>query len=204
MVWATPDIPRSNVQKCIKIATIRAKKLLLKAQNLHHMYNVEINNNTYQVLPESAAVHQGTMNNEAYTFEYTHKDANNLVVTQNGETYNVEIAQLDMDNKTVVLRINGRKYKTAISDQFDQLLKDLGLEGLTEKKITDLRSPMPGLVVDILVEEGQEVKKGDAVAVLEAMKMENILKSPVDVVIKSVNVNKGVAVEKNQVLITFE
>lgn len=176
----------------------------MRTEKLQHMYNVEINNNSYSVLPENGEVHQGTMNKEAYNFSYTHKDANNLVVTQNGETYNVEIAQLDLDNKKVVLRINGRKYKTAISDQFDQLLKDLGLEGLTEKKITDLRSPMPGLVVDILVEPGQEVKKGDAVAVLEAMKMENILKSPVDVTVKSVNVDKGVAVEKNQVLITFE
>lgn len=168
------------------------------------MYNVKINNNTYQVLPENAPIHQGKINNEAYNFEYTNKDANNLELTKNGKIYNVEIAQLDLDNKLVVLRINGRKYKTAISDQFDQLLKDLGLEGLTEKKITDLRSPMPGLVVDILVTGGQEVKKGDPIAVLEAMKMENILKSPVDVVIKSINVDKGVAVEKNQVLITFE
>lgn len=168
------------------------------------MYKVEINDNTYNVLPENGDTHHGKVNGSDYAFSYVHKDADNLTVTQNGKTYHVEIAQLDMDNKMVVLRINGRKYKTAIADQFDQLLKDLGLEGLTEKKITDLRSPMPGLVVDILVSPGQMVKKGDPVAVLEAMKMENILKSPVDVTIKSVHVDKGVAVEKNQILIAFE
>ena len=62
---------------------------------------------------------------------------------------------------------------------------------------------MPGMVLNILVTEGQEVKKGDALIVLEAMKMENILKSPTDGVIKKIAINKGVAVEKNQLLIQF-
>jgi len=62
---------------------------------------------------------------------------------------------------------------------------------------------MPGLVLNILVEEGQDIKKGDALIVLEAMKMENILKSPADGKVKKVSVKKGVAVEKGQILIEF-
>ncbi|MCC7050886.1 MAG: acetyl-CoA carboxylase biotin carboxyl carrier protein subunit, partial [Bacteroidia bacterium] len=54
------------------------------------------------------------------------------------------------------------------------------------------------------VKEGDKVTKGDALMVLEAMKMENILKSPGDGIIKKINVSKGQAVEKNTVLITFE
>ncbi len=54
-----------------------------------------------------------------------------------------------------------------------------------------------------MVAEGQEVKKGDALIVLEAMKMENILKSPTDGIIKKIAIKKGVAVEKNQLLIQF-
>ncbi|HWY37206.1 MAG TPA: biotin/lipoyl-containing protein, partial [Bacteroidia bacterium] len=56
---------------------------------------------------------------------------------------------------------------------------------------------------NILVAEGAEVKKGDALLVLEAMKMENILKSPADAKVRAVSVKKGMAVEKNQVLIEF-
>jgi biotin carboxyl carrier protein len=63
---------------------------------------------------------------------------------------------------------------------------------------------MPGLVLDVRVKEGDEVKKGDPLLVLEAMKMENILKSPAHAKIKKINVNKGQAVEKNQVLVSFE
>ena len=63
---------------------------------------------------------------------------------------------------------------------------------------------MPGLVLDIKVEVGQEVLEGEPLLVLEAMKMENVLKSPADVVVKSIDVKQQAAVEKNQVLITFE
>ena len=62
---------------------------------------------------------------------------------------------------------------------------------------------MPGMVLNILVTEGQDIKKGDPLIVLEAMKMENVLKSPTDGIVKKINVNKGIAVEKNQVLIQF-
>ena len=59
------------------------------------------------------------------------------------------------------------------------------------------------MVLNILVAEGQDVKKGDPLIVLEAMKMENVLKSPTDGIVKKIAVNKGIAVEKNQVLIQF-
>jgi biotin carboxyl carrier protein len=83
------------------------------------------------------------------------------------------------------------------------LLHSLGLDSLASKKVNDIKAPMPGMVLNILVTEGQEVKKGDGLIVLEAMKMENILKSPTDGVIKKIAITKGVAVEKNQLLIQF-
>jgi biotin carboxyl carrier protein len=59
------------------------------------------------------------------------------------------------------------------------------------------------LVVRITVEEGTEVKKGDSLLVLEAMKMENVIKAPGDAVVGKIKVNAGQAVEKNQLLISF-
>jgi pyruvate carboxylase subunit B len=67
-----------------------------------------------------------------------------------------------------------------------------------------LRAPMPGLVVRIQVEAGQSVTAGAGVVVLEAMKMENELRAPSAVVIKSVRARPGEAVEKGQVLVEFE
>ncbi len=77
------------------------------------------------------------------------------------------------------------------------------MDSLNSSKVNEVKAPMPGLVLDIRVSEGDEVKKGDPILVLEAMKMENIIKSPTDGVIKKINVKKGLAVEKNQVLINF-
>jgi biotin carboxyl carrier protein len=77
------------------------------------------------------------------------------------------------------------------------------LDNLATKKVNDIKAPMPGMVLNILVKEGDTVKKGDAILVLEAMKMENILKSPTDGLIKKIAAVKGTAVEKNQLLIQF-
>ena len=63
---------------------------------------------------------------------------------------------------------------------------------------------MPGLILEVSVEDGQEVKEGDALLILEAMKMENVITSPRDGKIKKIEVKQGEAVEKKHVLLTFE
>jgi biotin carboxyl carrier protein len=62
---------------------------------------------------------------------------------------------------------------------------------------------MPGLIIDLRVKEGDQVKAGDPLLILEAMKMENIIKASGDSIVKSLKVKKGETVEKNQVLIEF-
>jgi len=79
---------------------------------------------------------------------------------------------------------------------------------LPEKEPVDtaklITSPMPGLVVSIAVEAGQEVKAGEALMVVEAMKMENVLRAELDGVIKSVNCEAGASVAADELLIEFE
>lgn len=118
-------------------------------------------------------------------------------------SYNLEIVKQVPEEKKMVVKINNTSYTLDIKDKYDDLLHSLGLDNLATKKVNDIKAPMPGMVLNILVTEGQEVKKGDALIVLEAMKMENILKSPTDGIIKKIAINKGVAVEKNQLLIQF-
>ena len=80
----------------------------------------------------------------------------------------------------------------------------MGLENALTPKISDLKAPMPGLVLQVLVNPGDTVAKGDKILVLEAMKMENAIKSPTDGIISDVFVKQGLAVDKNQLLITFK
>jgi biotin carboxyl carrier protein len=77
------------------------------------------------------------------------------------------------------------------------------MSNATAAKVSDIKAPMPGLIVAIKVEEGQTVAKGDPIMILEAMKMENILKSPGDGVVKAIKVKLRDNVEKGQVLIQF-
>jgi biotin carboxyl carrier protein len=66
-----------------------------------------------------------------------------------------------------------------------------------------VKSPMPGLIVAVPVEQGQAIKKGDQVIILESMKMENELRSPRDGVVLRVHVEQGASVDKDQVLVTI-
>jgi biotin carboxyl carrier protein len=117
-------------------------------------------------------------------------------------SYTIEILN-DSTEKPARIKVNGRMYEVAIEDEYAGLLKALGMNGVSGKKTLELKAPMPGLVLSINVTAGQEVKKGDSLLILEAMKMENMLKSTTDGVVKKIYVTIGDKVEKGQVLIEF-
>lgn len=119
-------------------------------------------------------------------------------------SYNVEIVELEAATKELVVKVNGTTYRVQLKDRYDDLLKSLGMEGAGVAKLKDLKAPMPGMVLDILVKEGESVEKDTPLIILEAMKMENIIKSPAPGIVKKVTAIKGTAVEKNNVLIEFQ
>jgi biotin carboxyl carrier protein len=118
------------------------------------------------------------------------------VINNNG-SYNAEVVSFDRDSKTAEIKVNNSIYTVIAKDQFDVLLDKMGLSSL------NIKAPMPGLVLKVLVAEGDEIKKGDSLFVLEAMKMENIIKSPADVTVKVIKIKPGDKVEKGQILIAF-
>jgi biotin carboxyl carrier protein len=122
-------------------------------------------------------------------------------IIYNGESMNVEVLVSDAKSKKHQLKINGKVVDIQLEDKYDELLKKLGMDAASSQKIGDLKAPMPGLVVNIPVAEGDVIKKGDVLLILEAMKMENALKAVADATVKKIMVKTGQAVEKNQVLI---
>lgn len=119
------------------------------------------------------------------------------------KSYRAEVVKADFSAKTFVLKINGRNYPVTIKDKFELLLEKMGMNVAASNKILSIKAPMPGLIIDLKVKVGDEVKTGEPLLVLEAMKMENIIKSPGDGTVKSVKIEKGNSVEKGQVLIEF-
>lgn len=152
--------------------------------------------------------------NESYDFNFdshkiksldiVKKERTEYHVLDNNQSYQAVILQSNFNKKTYTVQVNGNAYDVKIADELDILISELGLEVSANKKENDLKAPMPGLVVSIDVEVGQEVTEGDGILVLEAMKMENTLTAPRNGVIKSISVKAGDKVEKNTVLIEME
>jgi biotin carboxyl carrier protein len=166
------------------------------------MLKVKVNNkNEYNVVFENPA--KGTIDGKSFEWDVIEVKNGSFHILKDHKSYNLEVIKADAAEKTFLVSVNGNKYQLDVKDKFDELLKSLGFDNLNAKKVNEIKAPMPGLVLDVRVSVGDTVKKGDPIIVLEAMKMENIIKSPTDGTVSKINVKKGVAVEKNQVLINF-
>lgn len=169
------------------------------------MYTIKVNGNKEfkTELKQLNNAILGTLNGQEFVADIIKIREDVYHLLKDNISYNLEIVKHIPEEKKLVVKINNTSYTLDIKDKYDELLHSLGLDSLAAKKVNDIKAPMPGMVLNILVTEGQEVKKGDALIVLEAMKMENILKSPTDGIIKKIAISKGIAVEKNQLLIQF-
>lgn len=122
----------------------------------------------------------------------------------NGQSFHAELVEADYETHQYTFKINGVRYTLKISDHYERLVRQLGLHAGGSQKMNTVKAPMPGLVLNIMVEPGQSVQKGDALLILEAMKMENVIKAAGEGRVKAVIVQKGVAVEKGQLLLEME
>ena len=129
---------------------------------------------------------------------------NDFHLLDNQKSYKAKIAHQDFLKKNYTVDVNGNSYEVQISDELDKLIKDLGFEVGAGAKVNEIFSPMPGLIFDLMVKEGEEVAEDQPLMILEAMKMENVISSPRNGVIKKIAVEKGQAIEKKALLIEFE
>jgi biotin carboxyl carrier protein len=119
------------------------------------------------------------------------------------QSYRIQVVESDDAQRNFSFTVNGRKVHSHVVEALEELIKEMGLSA-SAKKASDLKAPMPGLVLSIPVEVGQEFSEGDPLIVLEAMKMENVLKAPAAGKVKAVCVEVNGTVGKNEVLLEFE
>ncbi len=122
----------------------------------------------------------------------------------NNKSVTSEVVSSDFLNRVYTIKINSNTYQVKISSSLDVLIKDMGLSLSANQVINEVKAPMPGMILDIMIKEGQEIKEGDALLVLEAMKMENTILAPRDATIKAIQIQKNTTVGKNEVLIELE
>jgi acetyl/propionyl-CoA carboxylase alpha subunit len=117
---------------------------------------------------------------------------------------NARLVETDITGKKLKIEVVGEIFDIEIKDELDQLLEMMKLGSASNKQVKEIRAPMPGLVLEIAITNGQEVNEGDKILILQAMKMENIIIIYTRAKISKVMVTTGQAVEKGQVLVELE
>ena len=126
------------------------------------------------------------------------------IVQYKDEIYNIEVDSFSEADKAYKLLVNDQPVSLQLRNELDQLIEKMGLNKKGSDNMSQLKAPMPGLVLKIHVDAGAEIDEGDALITLEAMKMENIIKAKGSGVVKSIEVATQDKVEKSQILIEFE
>jgi len=128
----------------------------------------------------------------------------NYHLLHKNKSFHSKVVFSNFNKKQYQVSVNNTVYNVAIANDLDIQIKDMGFFNGSKKDITSIIAPMPGLILEINVEVGQEIQENDPLLILEAMKMENIITAPINGVIKAIHTNKGDAVIKNQLIIEFE
>lgn len=164
------------------------------------MYHAQTGGKTFtvQVGDEGSAV-----NDERLEWDLVDLGGGQFHIRHQNLSYPAEIVKIDRETKTVDLKIRGHRYTVKLKEEVDILMEKMGMNATGAGKVNAIKAPMPGLIIDLRVQEGTEVQAGDALLILEAMKMENIIKSPGKGTVKKLRIKKGDSVEKGQVLIEF-
>src|SRR5690606_8534685 len=147
---------------------------------------------------------QWIINNKIFHHDICNLPDGMLSFIHNNKSYTAVVENINMLDKEVQLNIDGHSFLIQINEPIDQLLSSMGLDLKVTKKLESVKAPMPGMVLKILVTPGQTIEKGDGLLILEAMKMENVLKASGTAKVKSIPVSPQTAVEKGTVLIELE
>lgn len=164
------------------------------------MFTVTIQNKSYSVEKTDETIQ---VNSKTIDWDLKWISDRKIHLIHENKSLEAELIYVDKESKTVQIKLGNKISNLQLKDRFDLILEQLGINNNASQALKEIKAPMPGLILDLKVKVGDEVKKGDVVLILEAMKMENILKSPGDGIVKAVKVSLNQSVEKNQVLIQF-
>lgn len=115
-----------------------------------------------------------------------------------------KIDNISVDHQKVSFSVNGQYVEAIVKDEQDLLLEELGFRTDVIADVGLLEAPMPGKILDMLIQEGDFVEEGQPVIILEAMKMENELKAPATGNVVVIHASTGDSVEKSQPLLEIE
>jgi biotin carboxyl carrier protein len=141
---------------------------------------------------------------EIAAVDFIRKSETEASLILNHQSAKALLTDTDLSGKKSNIELNGSSYEIEIKDELDIRLEQMGFNAVSTKHIKEVKAPMPGMVLEISVTEGQEVNEGDRILILSAMKMENVIQIQSAGKIKKINVKAGQAVDKGQIMIELE
>lgn len=161
-------------------------------------YLTTINNKSFEIdiQPDGSL----TVNGEKRDVDFRALGPAMYSILAENVSHELTIEQRDGD---IEVLMRGRLYTSTVLDERALLMAQRSGGLAAESGELKLKSPMPGLIVAVRVESGQEIKAGQTIIILESMKMQNELKAPRDGVVGTVQVQPGQTVEQNKVLVTI-
>jgi biotin carboxyl carrier protein len=173
------------------------------------MNKTDITNKDRLMSDNNSVLYKVKVNEFEFSFTQEQIDAVDLIqvsptvfnLLKNHRSVNAVLMKADQSAKKQTIEIEGENFDIQIKDELDMMLDKMGYNTIASKKIKELIAPMPGLVLEIAVSEGQQVQEGDTILILAAMKMENSIMINTEATIKRIAVSAGQAVEKGQVLV---
>ncbi|MGC9344513.1 MAG: biotin/lipoyl-containing protein [Bacteroidales bacterium] len=123
-------------------------------------------------------------------------------IVYKNKKYHVEI--LEKNQNKYIIMINGVWYSFSIETPISYKRRKTLTRNGSASKIENVLAPMPGKILDIMVEENSEIKEGEPIVILEAMKMQNEIVSNVNGKIKKINIKQNDSVIKDEIMIEIE
>ena len=136
--------------------------------------------------------------------DFVQKSPAEFNLIKDNRSVNIRLLEEDNTGKKIRLSVDGEIFEAGIKDGLDQMLDKMGYSAASTKQIKEIKAPMPGMVLNISVTEGQVMSEGERILILEAMKMENSIMIHANATIKKIKVKAGQAVDKGQVLVELE
>jgi len=137
------------------------------------------------------------------TLDILPTSASEYHILKENKPFPVEVVSAGFQKKLYKIRVRNEVYEVQLQNELDQLISEMGFSVGSSKNITAIDAPMPGLILDIRVKEGDKVAEDSPLLILEAMKMENVITSPREGIVKSISVKVGETVDKKQLLISY-
>jgi biotin carboxyl carrier protein len=167
-------------------------KLIAELNNEKH--EIEIKREGEKVFAE--------IDGRSYEIEASEPEPNVYLLKNEGKVYEIFVSPQKSANEPYQVRVKSDEFEINLIDP--KRLRGAGLGAEHGEGLAEIKTAMPGKIVRVLAVEGAEIKAGEGVIVVEAMKMQNEMKSPKDGVVKEIRFDEGATVNAGDILAVIE